>query len=177
VADLAHLPFRDGVFDATVSAHVLYHVPGDEQGAVLFELYRTLRLRGVCVVVYRQFTDVLSCVPSIVRRIMALPRRIVGARNFKRHRLADEGGSAESDGAPPLYAYSHNRLWFQGTLPREWDVDIRCWSIADQSFKRKFVPDNLFGRCILGVIYGLETAFPHALAWIGYQTIVIRKRG
>lgn len=175
VADLVHLPFQEGIFDAAISAHVLYHVPRDEQGAVLSELYRTLRHPGVCVVVYSQFAGPLDYVPSVVRRILALPRRIVRARNFRQDRPVDESGPARSDGVPPLYAYTHNRKWFQETLPGEWDVDIRCWSIVDQYFSRRFVPNGLFGRCILGLIYLLETAFPHALAWTGYQTIVIRK--
>jgi hypothetical protein len=104
------------------------------------------------------------------------PRRLaLTHRETKFHGSVGDSGPAESDETPPLYAYAHDRQWFQETIPREWNVDIRCWSIIDQSFTKKFVPDNLFGRYILGTIYWLETLFPHSLAWIGYQTIVIRK--
>jgi SAM-dependent methyltransferase len=178
VADVTQLPFRDGVFDAAISAHVLYHVPSDEQGTALMELYRTLRDPGVCIVVYGQFTGLsahLEPLTRLVGRILALGQRIVGAQKHKREHRVGDSGPAESDETPPLYAYAHDRQWFQETIPREWNVDIRCWSIIDQSFTKRFVPDNLFGRYILGTIYWLETLFPHSLAWIGYQTIVIRK--
>jgi SAM-dependent methyltransferase len=174
VADLAQLPFRDGVFDATICAHVLYHVPSNEQATVLSELYRTLAHDGICVVVYSQFRSLADRVPALVASILAWLRGAAGAPHRGREPSIDH---AVPDAAPPdLYGHAHDRQWFRETLPAEWDVETRCCAIADRSFMERFVPDNLIGRCMMAVIYWLESALPHTLAWTVYQTIIIRKR-
>ncbi|MBX0321786.1 methyltransferase domain-containing protein [Halomicroarcula sp. F13] len=44
--DLAHLPFRDGAFDAVVSFHAVIHVPREEHAAVFAEFERVLQPGG-----------------------------------------------------------------------------------------------------------------------------------
>jgi GT2 family glycosyltransferase/SAM-dependent methyltransferase len=49
-ADANRLPFANGVFDATVSADMMEHVPAGERRAVLAEMLRVTRPGGVVVV-------------------------------------------------------------------------------------------------------------------------------
>lgn len=48
-ADVRALPLRDGVFDAVLAAHMLYHVP--DRRAAVHELRRVLASGGVCIAV------------------------------------------------------------------------------------------------------------------------------
>ena len=48
-ADVAALPVRDGVLDAVLAVHMLYHVP--DRAAAVRELRRVLKPGGVCVAV------------------------------------------------------------------------------------------------------------------------------
>jgi 2-polyprenyl-3-methyl-5-hydroxy-6-metoxy-1,4-benzoquinol methylase len=45
-ADALHIPFRDEAFDIVICAHVYEHVP--DSGNLMKEIYRVLRLGGVC---------------------------------------------------------------------------------------------------------------------------------
>ncbi len=65
VSDLTKLPFKDGIFDATVSAHVLYHIPEDEQKAAIFELYRTMKKDAKCVIIYIWPSSLLTKIASL----------------------------------------------------------------------------------------------------------------
>jgi len=46
LADITKLPFRDNIFDAIFAAHVLYHVPKDEQEYAVREFHRVLKSGG-----------------------------------------------------------------------------------------------------------------------------------
>ena len=176
LADLAHLPFKDGAFDATVSAHVLYHVPKEDQHSVLLELYRALAPKGVCVVIYSQFTSLVHLIPAPLRQTSKILRRALGnlklMRTRDRRRDTDKG---VSDDLPALYAYAHEIGWFRRSLPPDWNIDVRSWRSVDSDFTKRFIPNNLLGRYSLRLIFLLETLFPRALARIGYQMIIIRK--
>ena len=177
LADLAHLPFRDGVFDATISAHVLYHVPKEDQHSVILELCRALAPKGVCVVIYSQFTSLLHLIPAPLRRTGKILRPAFVKLKFlisKGHRQRDEDKGI-SDSVPALYAYAYDIGWFRRILPLGWSVDVRSWRSVDADFTKRFIPNNLLGRYTMKLIFLLETLFPWALARIGYQMIIIRK--
>jgi len=76
-ADLTNLPFKDGIFDATVAAHVLYHIPEDEQKSAIFELYRTLKKNANCVVIYTWPSCLLTNIAALFRRIIEKTKRLI----------------------------------------------------------------------------------------------------
>jgi SAM-dependent methyltransferase len=160
LCDLTRLPFRSGVFDGVVSAHVLYHVPRDEQRSALAELHRTLRQGGTCVVVYVW--------PS---KLQSLVRRCAGLERWLRRVLLSQRGNR-----PALYFFAHDYGWFRKTLPVAWDVDIRCWRLVDRFFTRWVVPSNRLGTLMMKGILWLETSYPRLTARVGrYPMIIIRK--
>jgi SAM-dependent methyltransferase len=55
LADVQHLPFDDGAFDAAVAAWMLYHVP--DRGAAISELARVLRPGGRLVAITNSRTQ------------------------------------------------------------------------------------------------------------------------
>ena len=179
LADVANLPFKDGVFDAIVSAHVLYHVPQDEQESAVIELHRTMKCGSSCVIIYVWPTCLLTKIAKLFNarwiiakisgtRLRKIVKRVLQIFDDEKH----EGGSR-----PPLYLHAHNYQWFQKIVPYDWNVDIRCWRSVDNIFTETLVPNNFWGRLLMKLIFWLETVFPHALAKIGaYPMIIIRKK-
>jgi SAM-dependent methyltransferase len=185
IADLTKLPFRDGTFDAAISAHVLYHIPEDEQASALRELYRTLKPGRQCVVIYVWPTSLPTKLASLFssQQIIAKTRRLIamipGERRLGRQQ-APPTTSEREPGArecvPPLYFHAHNYQWFRDTVPDEWETEIRCWRFVNRPFTTTFVANNVIGRLLLAIIFWLETLFPHAMARIGsYPMIILRK--
>jgi SAM-dependent methyltransferase len=187
MADLTRLPFRERIFDATVCAHVLYHIPEDEQASAVQELYRTLKPDASCVIIYGWRTSLATQLASLAGRRAVLARlrrliaRIPGTRFLwgRFRRPAAQDASREGHGQPerpPLYFHPGDYQWFRQMLPEYWDTDIRCWRFADRAFTTTFVGDNVAGRLLLELLFKAETRFPHAMARVGrYPMIIIRK--
>ena len=187
LADLTRLPFSDHTFDATVCAHVLYHIPEDEQKAAIFELYRTLKPDGNCVITYTWPTSIFTKLALnfntkwITEKIRRLLSMIPGARYLwmkltKRTGKTIDVGKPKQPSRPPLYFHPHDYQWFQETLPENWETDIRCWRSVGRIFTTRFVGNNFAGRLFLELLFWLETILPHALARLGqYPMIIIRK--
>lgn len=192
LADITKLPFKDGIFDATVCAHVLYHIPQDEQESAIHELYRTLKCGSSCTIIYAWPTSLLSKIAIYLsaRQLTATIRRLIstipGTRLLWRKimkpalRIPDkpipDNERHDMLGHPPLYAHFHSYEWFEKSLPHDWHVDIRCWRSVDRIFTTKFVHENLSGLFLVKLMSWLETIFPHTLARIGrYPIIIIQK--
>jgi SAM-dependent methyltransferase/uncharacterized protein YbaR (Trm112 family) len=107
LGDLVHLPFRDGVFDAAVSLHAIYHVPAGEQRAAFEEIHRVLRPGAPGVVVYRRLVHRRAQ----ARRPDAIP-------------------------TPKLYSHSHPYAWFRAQA-WPFDADVRIWRSPSGDFLRR----------------------------------------
>jgi ubiquinone/menaquinone biosynthesis C-methylase UbiE len=177
IADITRLPFKDGIFDSTVSAHVLYHIPSDEQKSAVLELQRTIKHGGSCVIIYTWPGCLLTKIARgfNIRRMIS---KISRASSVLRKSTEEQINKGQNEGTyPSLYFHPHDYRWFQKNIPEEWDVDIRCWRCADSVFTKTFVPDNFFGRFLIGWIFQMENLFPHVLARIGrYPMIIIHKK-
>jgi SAM-dependent methyltransferase len=184
-ADITRLPFRDGAFDAVLCAHVLYHVPADEQGGAMGELHRVLAPRGSGVVVYT-WPDTLMNRAAVRCNPRVIAPKIPGLRWVWRTFLkrqappggtADEPGAAASPAHPPLYFHPHPRQWFRANVLAGCPFRLRCWQSAGLPFSQAFIPDNRAGRGALRLLSALETAFPRLMARIGaYPLFVLRKK-
>jgi len=181
VADLTRLPFRDQVFDAAVCAHVLYHVPADEQAQVIDELYRTLQPAASAVIIYAWPTALVTLAAQRARPVISrwqrwLGRRQPGAAPGPQQAQDHPGADGAAARPPAIYFHPHDYDWFQRTLPKNWRTEIRCWRAVDRPFTTTLIPDNWVGRAILETVFALETLFPHAMARIGkYPMIILRK--
>jgi len=180
LADLTKLPFKDRVFDSAVSAHVLYHIPQDEQESAVLELYNTLAYGGSCVIIYGWPTCLLTEIAAnfSVRRILAkIPGTLLLWRKVVKPILGIGNRSYEGAVHPPLPFHPHDYQWFRRAFPNDWHMDIRSWRSIDCIFTQTFVPNNSIGPLLLRLIFWLEEKFPHALARIGrYPMIIIHKK-
>lgn len=185
VADVTNLPFANHTIDGAVSAHVLYHVPYDEQEAGVRELYRTLARGRVGVIIYTWpdywYSWLRRCYVWLCMLFGKLPG-IRGAWNVirmiagKHRQAAGNDQCVTGDERPPLYFRPHDRRWFRQTFGAKVSMEIRAWRSVDRLFTERMIPDNSFGRFLLAVIFRCEDLFPHLLGRIGrYPLIILRK--
>lgn len=180
-ADVSHLPFRDAVFSAVLSAHVVYHLPDVDQRRALVEFVRVLQPGGKCAVIYTNPDCLLNrfairCSPRII-----VPR-IPGARwlwrRFFRHRFISERAAPAPacDDAPALFFNPKPLPWIREALRDHANVSIRCWASAGLPFTTQFIPDNRLGALMLRILFMKEHLFPRLFGRMGaYPLLLIRR--
>lgn len=204
VADIAHLPFQEGIFEGVVSLHTIHHLPQAEHLDAFQELHRVLAVNGTAVVVNgwerSAFKDLIKIAFRAVRGVRRLGRRVLGrpsrpggVRPGRAHRqparrdhLADRNGS-EGDAHPPpraekrrpsgTYVEKGDSRWLKEQVRARLPLEIRVWRSVNARFLRTFIHERLGGRAILRALFWLEERFPHFFGEHGvYPLIVLRKR-
>jgi SAM-dependent methyltransferase len=186
-ADITRLPFKDGVFDAIFSAHVIYHIPADEQGRAISELQRALSPGATGVIVYASpnplCTRIAEGVVAAKRRLERIPGVLPLWRALRRRRApappsARAAGPTPAGTTPPkLYYHAHSHEWLQGTSRPDCPTEVQCFSTVDRVFTRTLIPRNAMGRWLMGAIYRLEELFPRVMSRIGcYPMLILTKR-
>ncbi len=178
LADITNLPLEDNLVDSVVSLHTIYHVPRDEQGKALHEIYRVLEPGSSAVVVYSWgplvfFTKAMIITAQKIRPITRKIRAITSTSTSKGNNLRSKE-FPESSGAN-LYFHSHNYKWFTS---QTWgfDFDILPWRSVSPLFLKTFIHNWLFGKQILALLYWLEERFPYLAGRLGqYPMFVIKK--
>jgi SAM-dependent methyltransferase len=193
VADLTHMPFRDNTFDAAVSAHVIYHIPAEEQALAVTEIVRVLAPSSRAVLIYARSDAVTERIPELtignLYRLRDFLIRASGGRWLWRRTLKPlivsrrqsptampatrpHTNQSSTSGPPPLYFYTHESQLFKSTLPDVRRLDIFAWRLVGREFTQRFVPDNPLGAWMLKLICWVEETFPRAAARVGYYYMV-----
>ncbi len=186
-ADITKLPFRDDAFDAVVAAHILYHVPQEEQMDAMREMHRTAARGRSCVILYTQATTLFtrwSRALSSENLSARVPGyyRLFGSRRAKLNADSDNDENPGSEptapaGKPPLYVHAYPYHWFRNHLPASWRVKVRPWRVIDKAFSNRFVPNNIVGDLVVRCVACLEAILPRVALRIGrYPMIIIRKK-
>jgi len=145
LGDITALPLADGVVDAFVSIHTIYHIPADEQTRAVAELYRTLKSGGPGVIVY-------SWGPH--SRLAQL------YWTWARRRNADTAAQA----SPPLYFHPHGPDWYKREIAARYPVKLRVWRSVEKEFLTAAVRSRLGAMLLLWPLYLAEELAP---AWLG----------
>lgn len=185
--DVTQIPFADDSVDSILCAHVLYHVPADEQAKAILELYRILKPGGRLIIIYtwpRSFMDRLGIHlnPRVI--LPKIPGMRWIWRTFFRKRILGteetENTQNQDDAAPkhpPLYFSPHPYSWFKHTFKdAPFTLKFRCCQAVGLPFSNAFVPNHKTGKLLLRFIALLEDCFPHIMARLGtYPFIIIDK--
>lgn len=172
LADITKLPFKDTVFDAIFCAHVLYHVPKDEQDICLSELDRVLSQNSNCIIIYSNGDNSLinKCFKIFEYNLMY--KFLCCYRRIKKLHKTNEVATSE----PPLYAHFHSTKHFKKYF-RDNNIkyEIFCYGFLNKFFTSHFISNNKLGYFLLSVIFKLEGIYSHRLANLSqYTTIVIK---
>jgi len=159
LGDLTNLPLKDGVVDALICNHAVYHIQEDLQSTVIEELTRVVAPDGRSVIVY-------SWPHSSFERGLGKILRILGIHSGIKHVVAKR---------PPIYYHPHDRDWFT-SRPWTFRYSIRCWGLVTNVWMRRYLPNNWLGRLIVKIMFLFQRLFPGIASKIGrYPMIIITK--
>lgn len=183
VADVANLPFADGVFDGTVSLHTLHHLPLSEHGKAYGEIYRTLG-GGRRAVVVNGWTDsplmrrsawLVKLAERAGRLAARLRGRLPQEDAAQQENKAQQGAQVKKD---PTGTFI-NKLdagWLRGLLDGKMQYDIFVWRSVSVRWLRALVHAPTGGKLFLKGLFWLEERAPR---WFGengqYPMVVIKK--
>jgi SAM-dependent methyltransferase len=177
VADIANLPFAQGVFEGVVSLHTIHHLPADEHGRAYLELYRVLAPASTAVVV-----NGWDCPPlaALADGLIGLVRRLKGGKLQVESSAQNLQPATYNSKPNGTYVRKHNAAWLKrevsSQLPPGSRVEIGVWRSVNVHFLRTFVHDKLAGRLWLRLLFWLEERFPRFCGENGqYPLIAIRK--
>lgn len=165
-ADIVNIPLREGVCDAVLCQHTLYHIPKDEQKTAVEEMYRVTKPGGNLAIVYSLFFH--SCFLNVTLFPLQLYRvaRHVAGKLYVRLVKSK----------PRLYFYPHSLGWFRRTFAFSDKMEFYCWRSTNKYFLNVYIHSWLGGKKILRWLRESEDKHPKLWGKIGeYPVVVIRK--
>ncbi len=187
VGDIAHLPFKDDVFDGIVSLHTIHHVPMEDKLPAYEELYRTLT-PGNSMVVVNGWTKAplmtrLSPFMDFMKRFRGWwlqkvkKQPLKGAEAVNKAAELSEAPEEETPNSPEgTYVQKLTAAWLTQALEGRMDYEIFVWRSVSVRFLRSVIYPDWGGRFWLKVLFLLEEIFPRLLGRIGqYPLVVINK--
>lgn len=193
VADVANLPFEEGVFDGVVSLHTIHHLPVEEHVLAYEEIFRTLAPASRAVVVNGWEAPALTALFNIAVRWV---EQLIAMKQHSSPAALDTGSTAsqmagdrpvasrhdephlneQKDHPQGTFVWKRNAAWFIREIGQKMPVEIWVWRTPSVRFLRAFIHPRWGGQSLLRVMYWLEDRFPHFLGKHGqYPLIVIRK--
>lgn len=151
LGDITALPFADGVMDAFVSVHTVYHVPADEQAGAIAELYRVLKPAGRGVVVYSWGAQA----PLLKRYAPLVERR-------KAHAAQDAPPAL-----PDLYFHPRDHAWYQREIAARYPVRLRVWRSVEKEFLATLVRSRWSALLLLAPLWLAEELMPERFGRLG----------
>ncbi len=167
VCDIAHLPFKPGVFEGVVSLHTIHHLPSEEHLRAYDELYRVLAANSQAVIVNgwasAALADLLDFPLGLRRAARRFARRLKG--ELPRHEKP-KGTFVRKNTAASL----------KQDLAGKMDFKIWVWRSVSVRWLRAFIHPHLGGKTILRLLYRLEERYPRFFGENGqYPLIAIHK--
>lgn len=177
VADVAHLPFKQDVFDGVISLHTIHHLPSSEHRQAYLELYRVLSPPNSAVVVNGwQDSSIMRLFVKPIKWKNRGRKKIRNKINEMRHRQTNSHGNIQKVRKKGTFVSKHDADWLKKEVGSLMDVKIYVWRSVNVRFLREYVHPKLGGKWFLRQLYKLEERFPHFLGEKGqYPLIVIKK--
>jgi hypothetical protein len=159
LGDITNLPIKDGIIDAAICNHVIYHIPVDEQSKAFLELWRVIKERSGRAVIVYSWKDA------------RLPWRLGQIARA----LRISGTDASEIAMPPLYYHPQSRQWFE-SQPWPFKYKLMPFRLVDNGFLKKYIGDDIRSRMMLAGMSLLQRALPRFSGRHGqYPVIIIDK--
>lgn len=177
VADVANLPFAEGVMDGVVSLHTLHHLTAEDYLPAYHELKRVMK-SGARAVVVNGWGD--SAIMRIFRRPMLLMEKLSRRREVELvgEKKTQQNSQPQSSSKPEgTFVHKLDAAGLRALLGEDFPVDILVWRSVSVRFLRAMIKPWLLGRFWLWLLYGLEELFPHYFGEKGqYPLITFSKK-
>lgn len=177
VADVANLPFAQGVMDGVVSLHTLHHLTADDYLPAYHELKRVMK-SGAKAVVVNGWGD--SKLMRFFRYPMLLMERLTRRRQEPqavKNEKTPEAPSASKSKPEGTFVHKLDAHGLRELLGSDFPVQITVWRSVSVRFLRAMIQPYLLGRFWLALLYGLEELFPRYFGEKGqYPMITFTKK-
>jgi len=172
VADVAHLPFLNEVFEGVVSLHTLHHLAADDYLPAYRELRRVMKKGSSAVVVNGWDASPLM---RFFRIPIVIMERI--SRNRPDAQVQNDKASAQPCSQPKrTFVHKLDASGLRSLLGQDFPVDILVWRSVSVRFLRAMIHPALLGGLWLKSIFLLEEVFPRFFGENGqYPLITFRK--
>ena len=163
-ADVCHLPFQDGAFDAVYSAHMIYHIEDPQaQDAALAEFLRVVRPGGTVVLI------------AANPRPLAFPIRLI------RRMLADTPGVGSLlnrfRSKSPIPYKPMPIGWMRQRLERGGGTaSVVTYAIPSTTFNQNVTEFKGVGKLLWKTIQWLDVNCPRLSAYLGNYVIYVCKK-
>ena len=162
MADICHLPFRDGVFEGIVSNYTIQHVEEPQQSEAVAELYRVLKQRShLCIINELRRSSVHRTLVLAIKAITKVLRLLsVGGARVNRQNHAQLSHSPKPP--HPLYAYFQDLAWWRNQARSLTD----CYALEGLQLFSKDEFELFFGQSMRAAktLRALEVLFPGVAA-------------
>jgi ubiquinone/menaquinone biosynthesis C-methylase UbiE len=179
VADVAHMPFKNDVFDGEVSLHTLHHLPSEDKKPAYLELYRILS-PGKSAAIVNGWTDsgLMRLSFWFVRLMEMIGIRIAEFRGKQERKPKEsKGGNTTTEKEQTgTFIQKNSPEWMKKELSGLIDYQILVWRSINVRFLRAVVHKPLAGKYFLRILYRLEEMAPRFFGRHGqYPLVVIHK--
>jgi SAM-dependent methyltransferase len=163
-ADVCHLPFEDGAFDAVYSAHMIYHIEDPQaQDAALAEFLRVVRPGGTVVVIAANPRPLLFPI-RLIRRLLADTPGVGSLLNRVRSK-------SPIPYQPMPIGWMRKRLERGGAT-----VEVESYAIPSTTFNQKVTEFKGVGKLLWKAIEWLDVNCPRLSAHLGNYVIYACKK-
>jgi len=177
VADVANLPFAQGVMDGVVSLHTLHHLTADDYLPAYHELKRVMK-SGARAAVVNGWGD--SALMNAFRRPILFMEKLTRRWEVQLHgEKREEKAGQSKPAAKPEGTFVHklDAHGLRALLGADFPVEIRVWRSVSVRFLRAIIQPWLLGRLWLAILYVLEEIFPRYFGEKGqYPLITFSKK-
>lgn len=157
VADVANLPFMDGIFEGIVSLHTLHHLTASDYVPAYANLKRVLKKNCTAVVVNGWGeSKFMSCFEKPILVMEKLFHKNITF--FKQTGKKNTGEISKK--LKGTFVHKLNAQGLRDLLGTDFPVSISVWRSVSVRFLRAMIHPFLFGRFWLWILFRLEELFP-----------------
>ncbi len=179
VADVAHLPFKNDVFDGEVSLHTLHHLPAEDKKPAYQELYRVLMPGRSAVIVNGWTESGLMKLSFWLVRLMETVGIWIAVKRGKQEKTVKDASSAvrKAEKEPTgTYIQKLSPEWMSDEISGQIPYQIFVWRSVNVRFLRALVHKPLAGKYFLRLLYWLEELAPGFFGKHGQYPLIVMKK-
>lgn len=171
VADIAHMPFKDEIFDDAVSLHTIHHLPPEEYQPAYFELKRVLKFGAAAVVVNGWSNSVFMQIFHLPMRIM---EKLFHVGEVKR--VNQESDNEKQQKPAGTFVHKLTAASLRRLLGEDFPIKISVWRSVSVRFLRAMIQPPLLGKIWLQVLFMKEEWFPGFFGEFGQYPLITFKK-
>jgi len=157
VADVANLPFMDGIFEGIVSMHTLHHLTVSDYVPAYESLKRVLKKNCTAVIVNGWGESKLM---SCFNKPIIVMERLFHKLNPSFEQIEKKNTGEISRKPEGTFVHKLNAQGLRDLLGADFPISISVWRSVSVRFLRAMIHPFLFGRFLLWILFKLEELLP-----------------